>query len=128
MPESEPPENPKFPKLFDSGVHEETGARDFLLWIEECYIEADQYHDPTVTESHDIEDKIKFVELDVNLYLAESAGTFGNWKAVVSRNNKGVEKTPWAFEFKTIEGDLDGLCRYIRERRVTFSLRKKAPL
>ncbi len=127
MVEPEPPEDPKFPKLFDSGRSEETGARSFLLWIEECYIEADQYRDPTITESHDIEDKVKFVKIHAGLYLAESTGTFGNWKVVVSRNNKGVEKTPWAYEFKTIEGDLTGLCRYLTNYRIGTTLRKNAP-
>ncbi len=133
MVEPEPPEDPKFPKLFDSGRDEETGARDFLLWIEECYIEAEQYHDPSITETYSDEDLIRFAELGpkpgvvASRYLAESAGDFGNWKIIVRRNDKGRMKTPWAYEFETIEGDLDGLCRYMREQPVTYSLRKKAP-
>ena len=79
-------------------------------------------------ETYDSEDKIKFVKIHAGLYLAESDGRFDQWKVVVSRNNKGVEKTPWAYEFKSIEGDLTGLCRYIKERRITDSLRRGAPL
>ena len=59
----EPPEEPKYPQLFESGRTEQAGARSFLLWIEECNIDPDQIRDPTVTETYSQEDKIRFAEL-----------------------------------------------------------------
>ncbi len=141
---SEPPEEPKFPQLFESGRKEQAGARDLLLWIEECYLQAVNYDDPCAgpdqiedmiaTEYEDTDDQVSFAELGpkpgvvANRYLAKSAGQFGNWKVVMRRNDKGRMKTPWSYEFETIEGDIEGFCRYITERRVTYALRNMAPL
>ena len=140
----EPPEDPKYPQLFENGLDEETGARNFLLWIQECYLEVVNYHDPNAgpdqidgmiaTEYEDTEDQVRFAELGpkagvvAGRYLAESAGTFGKWKVIVRRNNKGKMKTPWAYEFEEIAGDLKGLYRYDKKYRVIDTLRKDAPL
>lgn len=87
-----------------------------------------------MTETYSQEDKIRFAELGpkpgvvASRHLAESYGQFGKWKVVVRRNDKGRMKTPWSYEFETIEGDPKGFCYYLMRYRIVKTLRKNAPI
>jgi hypothetical protein len=117
-------EDSRFPELFSDDMEERAVARNLFLFVEEVIFEMKWMEEPGATEVDEPEDGLHCVDLDpdsaedeegyVDRYSVESSGIYGDWQLVLRETRKRPFLYSPVFSFDTIDGDLDGLRRYLQ--------------